>query len=787
MSLRGRRRLRAAAALLGLIAATAPTALHGAEPGTGSLAGTVSDPTGGILVGVSVEARPEGGGRTATAVTSPKGDYRIDGLAAGPWELSFYLPGFASSVAHDVVVRPGVESRLDATLRLRLTTQVVVTAKATFRDLSSASSSEELLGIASTASSGVVTASEIEDRPVARPGDVAERVPGVVVSQHSGEGKANQYYVRGFNIDHGTDLALSVAGMPVNLPTNGHGQGYADLNFVIPELLGDIQFKKGTYFAEEGDFSAAGAIHLNYLNVLDRPIVKAEAGEDGFRRVLVAASPRVGQGHVLAAFELEANDGPWVRPDDFRKLNGVLRYSRGGAQSGLSLTGLFYDAKWSSTDQVPQRAIDSGELSRFGNIDPTDGGRSHRHSLIAAWQRGTARSVTRVEGFVSEYGLDLFSNFTYFLDDPENGDQFEQRDDRWTSGLRASRLWVIGGTSHPTELTIGTQLRFDDIAPVGLHRTVGRARLFTVRQDDVRQASAAAYGQADTQWGPKVRTVIGVRGDAYRFRVDSSDPRNSGEETATRPSPKMSIALGPWARSEIYASYGWGFHSNDARGATITVDSSTGEPAERVDPLVRARGTELGLRSLAVRGLHATAALWQLDLDSELLFVGDAGTTEASRPSRRRGLELTTDYSPRDWLKLDASYGFSRARFTDADPAGDRIPGAIEGVFAAGVALHDAGRWSASLRVRWFGPRPLIEDDSVRSKASTLVNADASYSLKPGWSIQASVFNLLDAKVSDIDYFYSSRLPGEPPGAVDDIHTHPSPPRTFRIGLVGSF
>ena len=778
---------RAAGWVLGFAATVAAPGAHADEPTAGAVAGAVSDPTGAVLVGVAVEARPEGGGKAASAVTSPKGEYRIDGLRAGTWELSFYLPGFASAVAHDVVVRPGGESRLDATLRLRLTTQVVVTAKATFRDLSSAASREELLGIASTASSGVVAASEIEDRPVARPGDVAERVPGVVVSQHSGEGKANQYYVRGFNIDHGTDLALSVAGMPVNLPTNGHGQGYADLNFVIPELLGDIQFKKGTYFADEGDFSAAGAIHMNYLNVLDRPIVKAEAGEDGFRRVLLAASPRAGEGHILGAFELEANDGPWVRPDDFRKVNGVLRYSRGGAQSGFSLTGLFYDAKWSSTDQVPQRAIDGGTISRFGNIDPTDGGRSHRHSLIAAWQRGTARSVTRVEGFVSEYGLDLFSNFTYFLDDPASGDQFEQRDDRWIGGLQASRLWVIGGTSRPTELTVGTELRHDDIAPVGLYPTLGRARLATVRQDDVRQSSAAAYVQADTQWAPRVRTVLGLRGDAYRVRVDASDPRNSGEETATRPSPKLSVALGPWARTEAYASYGWGFHSNDARGATISVDPSTGEPADRVDPLVRARGAELGLRSLAVRGLHATAALWQLDLDSELLFVGDAGTTEASRPSRRRGVEVTAEYSPRDWLRLDASYAFSRARFTDADPAGDRIPGAIEGVFTAGAALHDAGRWSGSLRVRWFGPRPLIEDDSVRSKASTLVSSDVSYSLRPGWSIQASVFNLLDAKVADIDYFYASRLPGEPPGGVDDVHTHPSPPRTFRIGFVGSF
>ncbi len=757
------------------------------DSAAGSLAGTVFDPTGAVLLGVSVEARPAGGGAGVSTATAAAGDYRIAGLTPGRWEVSFHLPNFASSVSHEVVVRPGAKTRLDMTLAIKLTAQVLVTARATFRDLSAATSDAELIGIASTASSGVVAASEIEDRPVARPGDLAERVPGVIISQHSGEGKANQYYVRGFNIDHGTDLALSVAGMPVNLPTNGHGQGYADLNFVVPELVGGIQFKKGTYFAEEGDFSAAGAVHMNYLNVLERPIVEGRG-----RRVRVppgplAASPRLGSGHLLAAFELGTNDGPWVHPDDYRKVNGVLRYSQGTAQSGLSLTGLFYDAKWNSTDQVPLRAIESGAISRFGCIDPTDGGRSHRHSLIAAWQRGDARSVTRVEGFVSEYGLDLFSNFTYFLSDPESGDQFEQRDDRWITGLQASRLWVLGGTDRPTELTVGTQLRYDDIAPVGLYSTKARHRLSTTREDDVRQASAALYVQADTQWTSKVRTVVGMRGDLYRFDVNSSDPRNSGRETATRPSPKLTLALGPWARTEFYANYGWGFHSNDARGATITRDPTTGEPAQPVDPLVRARGAELGIRTLARPGLHATAAYWGLDLDSELLFVGDAGTTEPSRPSRRRGIELTADYAPRPWLNLDASYAYSSARFTDDDPAGNRIPGAIEGVFAAGLAVHDLRHWSGSLRVRWFGPRPLIEDDSVRSKASTLVNADLSFALRPGWAIQASAFNFLDARVSDIDYFYTSRLPGEPLEGVDDIHTHPSAPRTLRISLVASF
>ena len=781
------RALRTACALLGPLLSSAPAAAHGDDVTIGSLAGTVSDPANGALPGVTVDARPAGGGTARSAETSRAGEYRIDGLATGRWEVTFRLPNFASSVVHDVVVRPGAETRLDATLKLKLTAQVVVTARATFRDLATATSGDDLVGVASTASSGVVAASEIEDRPVARPGDLAEHVPGVIISQHSGEGKANQYYVRGFNIDHGTDLALSVAGMPVNLPTNAHGQGYADLNFVIPELAGGIRFKKGTYFAEEGDFSAAGAVHVDYLNVLERPIVKVEAGEYGYRRVLLAASPRVGDGNLLAAFELGTNDGPWARPDDYRKLNGVLRYSRGTAQSGLSLTGLLYDAKWNSTDQVPQRAIEAGTISRFGNIDPTDGGRSHRYSMIAAWQRADARSVTRVEGFVSEYALDLFSNFTYFLDDPQNGDQFEQRDDRWTAGLHASRLWVVGGTSHPTELSLGTQLRWDDIAPVGLYHTKARERLSTVLEDDVSQASAAAHVQADTQWTSRIRTVVGMRGDVYRFDVDSSDPRNSGRQTATRPSPKFSLVLGPWARNEFYASYGWGFHSNDARGATITRDPSTGEPAQRVDPLVRARGAEVGVRTLAARGLHATAVFWGLDLDSELVFVGDAGTTEPSRPSRRRGVELTAGYAPRAWIKLDASYAYSSARFTSPDPAGDHVPGAIEGVFAAGATLHDLRGWSASLRTRWFGPRPLIEDDSVRSKGSTLVSSDLAYALRPGWSVQATVFNLLDAKVSDIDYFYTSRLRGEPPEGVAGVHTHPSAPRTLRITLVGSF
>lgn len=757
----------------------------GQEAAFGIVFGRVHDQNGVAVGGVRVEARAtDRAAPSASATADNTGSYRLGPLAPGTFDISFSLLGFATAVSR-VTVETAAEIQLDATLRLRLETQVVVSTQSTFRDLSEVTDESDLLGIANAATSGVVSASRIEQYPVARPADLAERVPGVVVSQHSGEGKANQYYVRGFNIDHGSDLALSVAGLPVNLPTNGHGQGYADLNFLIPELVSGIQFKKGPYHAAEGDFSTAGSIHLNYLNVLQRPILKVESGDDGVGRMLVAISPQVGSGHILAALELARSDGPWVRPDDFRKANAVVRYSRGSARSGFSITGMTYDAVWNSTDQVPARAIENGLISRFGVVDDTDGGRTHRRSIVAAWQQSRPRSVTRVEGFASEYGLNLFSNFTYFLEDPEDGDQFEQEDDRWLMGTRASHTWVVG-TTKPTEVTVGTQLRRDDVAPLGLHLTTGRARRLTVREDAVIQRSAGVYAQADTQWMEKVRTTVGLRGDLVAVDVASSDPANSGTASDSLTSPKFALALGPWSNTEIYANYGRGFHSNDGRGATITRDPTTGGAVEPVDLLVGARGAEFGARFVK-SGVHATAAVWRLDIDSEQLFIGDAGTTEASRPSARRGVEIAVDYAPRPWLRMDASYAWSRARFTDGDEAGERIPGAVEGVLATGLAISDVTRWSGSVHFRWFGARPLIEDNSVRSSPTALLNGELSYALGNGWSIHGRVFNLLNRQVADIDYYYASRLPGEPDEGVEDIHTHPTPPRSYRVGLVFSF
>ncbi|HXB55463.1 MAG TPA: TonB-dependent receptor [Vicinamibacteria bacterium] len=769
---------------LALFLAVAPTLSAGA---VARLQGLARDDAGRPLPGVTAELHALTGSGDRSATTGVNGDFEIADLPPGRYQVAFRLPSFVTAV-RTVEVGAGSTVRVEATLRVALNADVLVTGQRTFRSLTDLDvPGDGLLGLAEAGSTGIVTAQEIAARPVFRSGEVYEAVPGVVVSQHSGEGKANQYYVRGFNIDHGTDLATSVAGASVNMPTHAHGQGYSDNNFLIPELVSGVQYQKGTYSAEEGDFSAAGAVNVNYLNTLDRTLFKVEGGGDGFARLLFAGSTRLGAGQLLYAGEAHHSDGPWVRADNYYKWNGVLRFSQGDQQNGFSLTAMAYSGRWNSTDQVPERAIASGRIDRFGYIDPTDGGRTHRYSLAGQWRKSTGAGLTLVKVYAIDYGLDLFSDFTYYLHDPIHGDQFEQKDGRDIFGGSVSQHFLSHWFGKDTESVGGFQGRFDHIPTLGLYHTEARQRLDTIRQDSVDQSSGALFFQTSIQWTPVTRTVVGLRDDVYHFNVRSDDPRNSGTRISSLASPKLSLILGPWNNTEIYFNWGWGFHSNDARGSVETRDPSTGRPTLSVDPIVRAKGAEVGARTLAVHRFHSTVAGWLLDLASELVFVGDAGTTVAGRPSRRLGFEWSNVYTPAPWLMLDADLAYSKARFRGQDLIGDRIPGAVEGVASAGVTADGHGPLSASLRLRYFGPRSLIEDNSVRSKASTTLNARAAYRISPRYSFAVEAFNLTNARVSDIDYYYVSRLPGEPVEGVNDIHTHPLEPFTVRASFSASF
>ena len=641
---------------------------------------------------------------------------------------------------------------------------------------------DESIGTWDAASQGAVTKEVIEKRPILRPAEVLETIPGMVVTQHSGDGKANQYFLRGYNLDHGTDFATWVAGMPVNMTTHAHGQGYTDLNFLIPELITRVVYSKGPYFAEDGDFSSAGSARIHYAERLANGIASLTGGSFGYGRAVLAGAPEFGPGRLVYGLELQHADGPWDNPNRFHKTNGVLRYAQGNDANGFNVTAMGYRASWNSTDQIPQRAVDSGLIGLYGAIDPTDGGRSERYSLSGEWRQSEGSVNRAANVYLVRSRLNLFSNFTFFLDDPVNGDQFEQAEKRVLGGGAASQTWFLKSGERQIWNTLGAQFRRDRIQPVALYSNVARERLATTREDDVTVTSVAPYFSNTIAWTNWFRTIAGLRADYVDMKVASDNPVNSGKAHDFLWSPKLSLIFGPWSRTEYFANIGRGFHSNDARGTTIAVDPKTGAAADRVDPLVKTFGYEGGVRSELAKGLTASAALWKLEQDSELLFVGDAGTTEPSRPSRRYGLELLTQYLPRPGLALDLSLAFTHARFRDADPAGNYIPGAPDKVASAGVTFESGYGWFGALRWRYFGPRPLIEDNSVRSKSTSLVNARAGYAFNKKLKLQLDVFNLFDRKDHDIDYFYESQLAGEA-APVADVHFHPVEKRAVRATL----
>jgi len=566
---------------------------------------------------------------------------------------------------------------------------------------------ENLLSQASTSSEGHADFKEIAERPFVRRSEILEIVPGMVTTQHAGGGKATQYFLRGFNLDHGTDFAVSVDRMPINMRSHAHGQGYADLNGLLPELVKSVDFTKGTYTARNGDLSTAGSADFVLWDALPQGIASFELGEYNYYRTLLAQSFDVGHGKLTLGGEWNTYDGPWQREENFERWNAFARYYQGDEDNHFSITGMGYSGTWDSSDQIPLRAVDDGTLDRFSTLDDTTGGNSQRHSLQFDLKTTNGTEVTRYSAYGVYYDLDLFSNFTYFLDDPVRGDQFEQQENRSIFGGEIVREWQDRNfMGHEAEFAVGLQTRHDIIDDIGLYKTEKRVRHDTVRVDDIYEASYGVFAESTVKWMPWFRTVAGVRADAFYFDVSSDNPANSGDEWDGIVSPKISAIFGPWNETELYVNFGTGFHSNDARGVNNTVDPDSGDPLEAVDPLVRTIGGELGVRTQYVKDLTSTLSLWWLDSDSELVYVGDAGVNEAGSASRRFGIEWTNYWRPNDWVSVDAEIALTHARFRDAGGPGSHSQQHSGDVQRRNFPRTGVGLLRRTARPRFFRPPP---------------------------------------------------------------------------------
>jgi hypothetical protein len=642
-----------------------------------------------------------------------------------------------------------------------------------------------------SASEGLIGSDALQDRPTQRVGDLLESVPGLIVTQHAGGGKANQFYLRGYNLDHGTDLNTSVDGVPVNLPTHAHGQGYDDINFLIPELVSDIDFRKGPYYADVGDFGNAGTININYVDKLPAQMLVLEGGSFDYERMLFAGSQGVAKGNLLYAFETSHDGGAWTSPDDYRKYNGLLKFSQGDENSGFSLSAQAYSGQWNASDEYPQSLYKNGQISRFQSLDPTDGGASTRASIYGEWHEKDADSTSDLTVYGVHYYLNLYSDFTYFLDNPEDGDQFRQKDDRYIGGLHGSDTWIGKlGDDATMENTLGFQVR-NDVIDLSLSNTEHREVLNVVRADSVLVSNISPYYDNKVQWTDWFRTDLGLRTDLFYYDDRSDNPSNNGNVWAAKPSPKLSLTFGPWNKTELYLQAGEGLRSNDARGVLSTVDPSTGSSVVRNRPIVRTQGAEIGLKTDFIPGLESNLSFWTLHSQSELYFDGDEGaSTDSDRPGFRYGVEWNNSYSPLPWLKVEDSVAFSRSQFTDNDHFdGLYIPESVESVGSAGITVHNldfAKGLTLSMDMRYLGPRALVANNSERSEQVLVFNAHSAYEINDHVKLFLDFLNLTNSHYNDADYFYQSAYPkGAAP--INDFQVHPGEPFNLRGGITYSF
>ena len=639
---------------------------------------------------------------------------------------------------------------------------------------------EQQIGIAGAASEGAVGGTDLTVRPILRTAELLEAVPGLIAAAHSGSGKANQYFLRGINLDHGTDFAAFIDDVPMNFRTHGHGQGYLDINGLIPETVVQIDYRKGPYRADLGDFALAGAALITTTDGYERPFAQAEIGSFDWYRALTGGSFQVAGGALTLVGQYKTSNGPWELPENLQHWSGFGKYSRLTSFGELQFSLAGYTATWRATEQIPERT--AGQVwsepgvptidcqNEFCAVDPTQNGLTTRWIANAR----ILGSTWRANVYAQYYNWHMSSNPTVYLDDQVNGDQILQQDRRWYFGGRVEKNFIF---NDMFQLRVGAEGRYDDISAVGVSHSVANAILERFSLHAVEESSAAAY--AELTWSPieTLRLMAGARGDTYSFDVKGLEPNSlSGSADASIFSPKFAIAWRPVAFLELYGNYGEGFHSNDGRGVAV------GDPP--VPGLVKGKGQEVGGR-VQFGNFNFTAAYWWLQNEGELIFVGDSNTVEPKGPSERHGYEFVLFWRPYEWLVIDAVYAGTEGRFKDAPPGEDFIPNAPDAAGELGIAaIFDD--YEVSGRLRYHGSYPLIEDDSEREDGHAIFNFRFAWT--PGqWTLFAELLNAFDEKGKDISYWYTSRLPGEPVEGVDGRVSRAAEPRSVRVGLKYEF
>ena len=690
----------------------------------------------------------------------------------------------------------------------------------------------DLIGKASTASEGVVADPEIQLLPAYRPGQLLETVPGLIVTLHSGEGKANQYLLRGYNLDHGTDLETYVDDIPVNQPTHAHGQGYTDLNFMIPELADGITYTKGPYYPTIGDFGAVGSVHVSYRDTIDDQI-SATVGMYGFQRVMAAGSTALASGTLLAAFEAQHYDGPFERPDDARKENMVLRYSTGDARNGYSATAMYYHQIWNNTTDIPVRAITEGLVAnRFGTLDPTDGGHSQRASLSLEYHTQLGGGVLNTNAYVEYNQLHIFNDFTHYLFNPVDGDQEDQFENRRVTGGHATYSFSAPIGSIPNDISIGALTRYD-LLGVGrapsmdqVPQPTGTDPVSFSDDDHVFLFAGGAFFQATTRWTPWFRSIIGLRDD-YQHGTDvdylaalheTAGYTNGGTAQQNLAQPKGSLIFTASDSLEFYVSAGRGFHSADLRGVNQDVSVDLGLPHTNL--LSKQEGQEVGARAAVGHDLTFTFAVYNLWQQSETIIDPDVGADTAGPPSRRYGYEINLTYQINRYLEFYGSYSGDHTRFTHplddgTGHLGDYITDAPVATGSLALYLKDLGPWSGGLNVRYLGNYPLSSGPCVDSaavhdfpgvatscanaptalgqvngKGFAEVNLDAHYAFPDQWSAGVGIYNLFNTHAAAAEFWYVDRLQGEVASYPDgraDVHEHPLEPIMARFTVTKKF